>query len=255
MRLGNGAQDSVNAVSGSLEQPFYKDAAGSWRKLTFASHGLDLTVKLGGVAQSLGTPAISTGVAGVTSVVQSMGGGTLTREYTLESRTLGTKHTVCAGSQPMTQFEVWVGTRDDYVGSTDVPHETLGSFSGSGFVAATSKAGNTVVKITSNTEGIFFYTTHASAHALLASCCSFSNVVNMAPSATALQHTGDTAYGLYFELGDVAAGECKSFVTFYAAGNLASLQTIVQVSAARVAAASTPAPTAAPTTSPTHIPG
>ena len=149
IRLGSGSVNSVNAITGNVEQPFYyqRERWDRWRKLTYSAYGLDSLIKINGVTKTISGSVSGSGPiyssATKATVTQSLGNGhTLTRQYSISGSVFTTNYTVCApGWAAMQQLQVWVGTRDDYIGSTDQPTKELGSFSSSGsFVKATSQS-------------------------------------------------------------------------------------------------------------------
>ena len=80
---------------------------------------------------------------------------------------------------------IWWGTRDDWVGETDQPAKAVGDLTSDGtFVVATDFTGN-AVQITSGSEGVLLFSPDAGARALVARCCTFSNIVALDPFGVA----------------------------------------------------------------------
>merc|ERR1719409_1148400 len=289
LRFGTSTSlDSLDTSTGNLKQPFYYNGA-TWRKLTYSSNALDFVMKTGGTPHGPGTGTSGTGgtevsfgsatvdVTGmdpsgdghgllIVSQTATVGSATvtLTREYTIanaDSRTATMNVRVRAEGASVPSVLMWMGTRDDYIGSTDSPGKDIGDFDSDGnFVVG---EGGKTVKVTSGSEAVFFTTPSENAYAVQARCCSFNNVVNMNPfnvvPGTSASNTelrlsipgADGSYGVYFNLGDVADGGEVVATAAYAAGSIEDLAAVTE----EVAAAANPPPTtAAPTPSPTPNP-
>merc|ERR1719409_609783 len=277
LRFGTSTSlDSLDTSTGNLKQPFYYNGA-TWRKLTYSSNALDFVMKTGGTPHGPGTGTSGTGgtevsfgsatvdVTGmdpsgdghgllIVSQTATVGSATvtLTREYTIanaDSRTATMNVRVRAEGASVPSVLMWMGTRDDYIGSTDSPGKDIGDFDSDGnFVVG---EGGKTVKVTSGSEAVFFTTPSENAYAVQARCCSFNNVVNMNPfnvvPGTSASNTelrlsipgADGSYGVYFNLGDVADGGEVVATAAYAAGSIEDLAAVTE----EVAAAANPCPT------------
>ena len=272
LRFGTGAEDSLNAT-GTLQQPFYKSGS-TFYKLTFSSYPLDIAIGVGGVsnggynlngtiATTNGTNAytvsshtadysgfISTpGVAAnsgygviISKDVLSIGGQSVevTTRYSLgvNDAYIKIQNTLrnLSGSS-LTNVRTWVGTRDDWVGSSDGPTKTRGNITNGSFSAITNAATQSrAIQINSGSEGVLFYSSSAKAQTSVNNCCSFQNVINQSPTTASINLTNDGSYALFMGMNDVAAGATSETLTwFYAAGAIADLATIVSnVSAANL---------------------
>jgi hypothetical protein len=268
IRFGNGSEDSVNA-RGTLQQPWYYSAAGArWYKLTYSSYPLDQAIGTGTggdnwsgssvvenpalvgqvVDYSGYTTSATDGVAEGTGTVVSTGTSTVNgqdvtvrNEYTLLPGALYVKvvtRLTNTSAEPATNVNLWVGTRDDWVGGSDGPTKTKGLLVDGAFVAISDQATPAnALRITSGAEGVLFYTTTPGANTSINWCCSFSNAYNTDPVTSEITATGDGSYAINLPAGTIAAGASTELTWFYAAGSLADLDDAVS----QVAAASAPA--------------
>ena len=91
---------------------------------------------------------------------------TVVRTYTLEETQpiLYIDVAVTASGGDVPNVRVWVGTQDDYIGTTDNPHKLVGDFSNNSFVALSSTGTTSnngtdtgrVLEIESGAEGLLF---------------------------------------------------------------------------------------------------
>jgi hypothetical protein len=152
----------------------------------------------------------------------------------------------------LTNVIIWTGTRDDYVGTTDVNTKTRGNLDTGSFVAiSANNQSSRAIMITNTNEGVLFYSETAGVMTAYALCCSFSNVYNTNPVTLAPMTPSPTdgSYAAILPLGNVAVGASGSITWYYAAGAVSSLSAVAQtVAAAQVADAS---PSLSPTVTPT----
>jgi large repetitive protein len=274
LRFGNGIENSVN-TSGNLQQPFYWDAGTSqFYKLTYSSYPLDIAVAWGGdganewningtivetdngsydyngqVIDASGY--ISTGADSGYGTIISTGTVTINgadlqirNTYTLTQTdafiSINTEVTnLTAG--PLGNVRVWVGTRDDYVGTDDGPEKQRGNLVDGAFEQiANATDRSTALLITADsgaaTPGVLFYTTAPNANASVNRCCAFSNAYQQDPATSAIVVSpgADGSYAMYVRMPDLAAGASSDFTWYYAAGDISLINDII----ADVAAAS-----------------
>lgn len=143
---------------------------------------------------------------------------------------------------------IWVGTRDDYIGSTDRPVKARGNLTSTGFtrLASGSDASN-AIQVTSGSEGVLFYSTTEGVDTVFADCCGFYDELLPIPPASSgnneasacvesgvldpiscFDKTFDGSYGIVLPAGDMAAGETRTIVWYYAAGPVAALTQVAQ---------------------------
>jgi hypothetical protein len=270
LRFGGGAEASVNSF-GNLEQPFYLGAGSTWYQLTYSSYPLDLAigtgtgsgnwtgstvvdnpVLAGQVIDTSGftsTGPVGAGVEGYGTVVSTgtatVNGADLEVSNTYELGQaasfvrISTRVTNTSGSA-VDNVNLWVGTRDDYVGSSDGPTKTRGDISTGSFVPIADPADPApALQITSGAEGVLFYSTTPGTSTSIDSCCSFSNAYGVDPSASPISLTGDGSYALHLPVGDLADGAVAEIEWFYAAGALADLDDVID-QVAEAAAPSVP---------------
>ena len=274
LRFGNGTDNSVN-VYGNLQQPFYLSPADSnYYKLTYSTYPLDMAVGSGTggsnwsgatvqdsyaaalVNQTIdysgytvtGTAgSVTTGYGTVVSVGEmTLNGQTVqvTNEYILDTGVnfvkINTSIKNISGSS-LSNLNVWVGTRDDYVGSTDEPQKTKGNLDGTGgaFQAVTNATDPaSALMIQTANEGALFYSTSAGVNMAINECCVFSAAYEQNPTTSVIQSPyQDGSYAAVLPFGNIADTTEVSITWFYAAGLLSQLDAIAK----SVAAAGTPA--------------
>jgi hypothetical protein len=257
LRFGNGTEASVNN-KGTLQQPFYYDAgASTFYKLTFSNYPLDIAVGAGGAGATqwnidgdIVENAVLTGQTvdstGFTPTSGNVGYGTLISTGTsivgtanLEVRNTYeltatdafvkiTTRVTNTGGAPVNNLRVWVGTRDDFVGSTDTPTKTRGTLSSSGFSPITDPATRApALQITSGAQGVLFYSTSSRAYTAINGCCQFRNVYHQDPATSQNVITNDGSYALFVRMNDLAPGASDEFTWYYAAGAIADLNAII----------------------------
>lgn len=258
LRSGNGAENSIN-IRGNLQQPFYR-ANNSWYKLTYSNYALDAAFATGGSgAEEWNTE----GVILLNSVMENHVIDASEFTYNSESTEAGTGTLVSTGdlsfgSGPTLQVEqtytllpdepfiktrvkltntgsttaqnvrMWIGTRDDWVGSTDRPLKQKGNLINNSFQPSSSPSQRaSAVRITSLDEGVLFYADTEKANAVLNHCCSFYNIMYQNPNTSALSHSSDGSYGFYVRFDNLAPGESEAFTWYYAAGTIDELDDII----------------------------
>lgn len=184
---------SINGF-GNLLQPFYwSPDAGTWNKLTFSSYPLDIAVGAGTggsnwsgsnivenpalADQVLDTSGfVTTSTDGDTNTAIGHGAMSSTGTLTVDGASLEVRSTyelgetasfvkvttsvrnVGAGSAD--NVNLWVGTRDDYVGNSDRPTKTKGNLVDGAFGATDDAATpGAALRITSAADGVLFYST------------------------------------------------------------------------------------------------
>jgi Fibronectin type III domain len=267
VRLGGDTLASVGG-NGLLRQPFYWNGS-KWRKLTYNNYPLDMAIGYGtstsghwngnavtdlvdvtgAVVDYSGlNPSGSSTTSGfgqvITQLTTTLSSGVVVQvenKYDLgESNTyirIETKVTNNSNTV-MSSSGIWVGTRDDYVGGDDSITKSRGVVDSSGFTKLTqSTQASNAIQITSQDEGVLFYTTTPSSSTIIQSCCQFSNVYNQNPASSSIEiPDADGSYGVYFPLGNLAPSASTTVVWFYAAGSIADLSNVIsQVAAAGAA--------------------
>ena len=282
--------DSV-ATNGMLEQPFYKSSDGNWYKLTYNTYGLNMTLGSGtGGANWSGATVPTTGdfsTQGITSLnnlavdasgvtlrspaqAVDYGYGTLvvTGDVTLNGASVGVSNTYVLGqnasfvkitsaitnndASAIDNVHIWVGTQDDFVGTSDGPTKTRGNLVGGSFEALTdATASSNAIQITSAAEGVLFYSTSPGVDTSISNCCLFGNAVDQDPDSAAITETGDGSYAAILPVGNLAAGATTSITWYYAAGAIADLGVVAQ----EVAAAAGSSGSSGSSEGPVGIPG
>ena len=275
LQFGTGTQTSVNQ-QGLFVQPFYfSHIANTWYKLTYSNYPLDTAFGTGtGGPNWSGTTVVdlySLPISGTYTdysefIVRSadsaktVGHGiiTATRNITVNGQLITFQNRFSLGENdnfvqittrvtnihtaPIQNMLIWVGTRDDYVGTTDVNVKTRGNLVNNQFEAVTTNSQSShAIMITNPTEGVLFYSETEGVMTSYALCCAFANAYNTNPLTLApATPTGtDGSYAAVLPIGSLSVGMSASIIWYYAAGAISSLNTVVQnVYVAQVAAAS-----------------
>lgn len=139
-----------------------------------------------------------------------------------------TKVTNISGSS-LPAASIWVGTRDDFVGGSDVPNKKRGNITANGFAANTqSSAASNAIQISTAQEGVLFYSVTENANTVVNNCCSFGNSTGQNTATSTVDVTSDGSYAMYLPVGDLANGASKTLVWFYAAGSITDLNSVIQ---------------------------
>ena len=291
LRFGTGTENSVN-VWGLFVQPWYfSPVANTWYKLTYSNYPLDTAVGTGtGSLHWSGTTIVnlygltptdsatdySNFIVDSSDTAKTVGHGKIVarRSFILSGQSIIFQNTFTLGwnesfvkivskvinnsTTPLVNMIIWVGTRDDYVGVTDVNTKTRGNLDTGSFVAITANnQSSRAIMITNTNEGVLFYSETSGVMTTYALCCSFSNAYNVNP-VTLAPYTvtpTDGSYAAVLPIGNVSSGLSGSITWYYAAGVITSLSAVAQtVAAAQVADAPTPSSTSLPAPSALAMP-
>ena len=134
-------------------------------------------------------------------------------------------------STPLTNVRMWLGTGDDFIGSSDANYKTKGSIVSGAFVPLTDgKNASNAIMVTetdSTTSGsaILFYSTTAGVDTVHSHCCAFLNAINQDPRATAVASgRTDGSYAMFLRAADLAPGQSGGMSVYYAAAPVAQLK-------------------------------
>ncbi|CAB4570330.1 unannotated protein [freshwater metagenome] len=271
LRFGNSGEASITD-RGLLKQPFYYSSAGNtFYPLTFSNYPLDFAFGYGtgggnwtgNTVYDVGNTApssLTVDYSGLTATGGGINGGygtvIATANFTLGGNTVRFRHTYTLGQNDdfirietqvtntsgntLSSTNMWVGTRDDWVGGTDSPTKARGNVTGSGFQAISNSASaSNAIQITSGSEGVLFYTVTPNAASVIHPSLGFQNVYNQNPTTASTGFTGDDSYGMYFPVGSLAPNASSTVVWFYAAGSIQDLTNVAQQVAAAGAAEQT----------------
>ena len=259
-RVGTGGENSIN-TSGNMQQPFYYN--GGWKQLTFSTLPLDIRWGVGGDGtnnwnisgtRSADNPTLN----GVTydytgftpsTVARGEAGGTGTIKVSgtisLESKTFLIENWYTLGmsdgfikvktkitnqsASTATNVRLWVGTRDDYVGGTDAPTKDRGNLVDGTFTTITNAANQAkAVKISTSAEAIMMFSNSPRAQTSIRSYNSnIFSVVDVNPSTSAINMTGDGQYVIYSRFNDLQQNQSDELDWYYAAGTLAEINAII----------------------------
>ena len=278
LRFGSGTESSIKNW-GLFQQPWYYSNA--WYKLTFSNYPLDTAIGTGnGSTHWSGTTIVnlydltptysvndySGFIVDSTDTTKTVGHGSIiaSRIFSISGQNILFQNTFSLGkndsfvkivnvmknnsTNPVRNAYIWVGTRDDYVGITDVNTKTRGNLIGGNFTAITSNAQSSyAIMITNTNEGVLFYSETPGVMTAYAFCCAFSNVYNVNPLTLAPMTPSPTdgSYAAVLPLGTISVNASASITWYYAAGVISSLGSVAQtVAAAQVADVLTAAPSA-----------
>jgi hypothetical protein len=280
LRFGPGTQSSVNA-HGLFIQPFYySHIASQWYQLTYANYPLDTAIGSGTSGPNWSGATVvdlysltpSSAITDYSGFIQTsndatttIGHGTIvaTRSFILLGQNITFQNTFSLGpndsfvkiitrvtnndTSPIQNIRIWVGTRDDYVGTTDVNTKTRGNLDTGSFVAVTmANQSSRAIMITNPTEGILFYSETPDVMTSYNLCCAFANAYNTYPLTLApfTPSPTDGSYAAVLPIGNLSVGESTAITWYYAAGVISSLSTVAQNVAAAQVADSAPVATA-----------
>jgi hypothetical protein len=147
----------------------------------------------------------------------------LVREYTLASPE--SRYLVCTfkvtTSVKIENVRIWMGTKDDWIGSTDGPSKAIGDFDEDGNFQVLDTDSNCgdgrgrTLKVFSGAEGLYFTTpkwndaAKVGGKAVHSSCCSFYNTYRLSPTCAPATRKGDGSYGIFLPIGDVDVNQTK----------------------------------------------
>lgn len=145
--------------------------------------------------------------------------------------------TANTGSSGIDNVRLWVGTRDDYVAITDSNVKTKGNITESGFApisSATDQSRSIMIsEFDPSTAGapgsaVLFHSTNVDAQTVTDRCCSFGNIINKSPQASAVvTPKQDGSYGIFMNYGAMDAGSTRQVTWYYGASPLALIDTVV----------------------------
>jgi hypothetical protein len=272
LRFGTGGENSVNSQGLFVQPWYYSQISNTWYKLTFNNYPLDTAIGVG-YGSSHWSRATITDLYTLTSsnsvtdysrftvttsdTSKSVGYGVIVanRTFTISGNPVILQNTfslgfndsfvkiitrlINIGDLPINNAIMWTGTRDDYVGMTDVNIKIRGNLDTGSFVAVTANnQSSRAIMIKNTEEGVLFYSETEGVMTSYALCCSFSNAYNTYPLSLAPQTPvgTDGSYAAVLPIGNVSFGSSGSITWFYAAGAVSSLNAVAQsVAAAQVA--------------------
>ena len=279
----------VNSITsgGNLLQPFYRSGS-NWFKLTYSTYPLNIAIGTGSGGNWTGShvvedpqlkdptnPSVNFPIVSSPNFTETSTFGGIKAGYgevivrglaNINGSEMIIQNTYSLGANDSfvkitTQVEnptdssisnvnLWVGTQDDYVGSTDGPTKTRGNLVNGVFTpvealpgGSTTTQAASALLIDSGAEGVLFYSTTPNTNTSIERCCDFSNSYNQAPSASPVFLEGmptsyhDGSYALHLPIGTLQPGATAQIIWFYAAGAKADLAAVAQ----QVASAAEPA--------------
>ena len=270
LRFGTGSENSLN-TQGNLQQPFvYNLDLNQWRKLTFGTHPLNLSIAVGGNGENewnlngtrFDNPTPSNKVDDYSDftfttapngygIIVTRGDITISHSGTTYNLELENKYELRddksylkvtstirnTGATTLTNLRYWVGTPDDWIGTSDAPRKERGNIVDGAFVQISAVSERALAqRVTSGQEGVMFYSNSEKANNTIATSYGWTNIINQNPFTAPIDIGGDRAYAFYVRMYDVAPGQSDSFTWYYAAGRLSDLDAIIADVAADIAA-------------------
>ncbi|CAK9083553.1 Gliding motility-associated C-terminal domain-containing protein, partial [Durusdinium trenchii] len=218
--------------NGGLAQPFYQSELTGWTKLTYDEMPLKSTVKIDGVIADMGRSASvrfrDASFCRVREELTSMGIPQAVLERTYRFRRDGLvleANFTFTALNPLSKVEVWFGTSDDWIGSTDQPAKEQGHFLGTSFQPRTN---GQILRVHSGAETLFVFTTHPSSQALIRSQYGRWALIREQTHSELASSRDDGAYGIYVPLGEMAAEQSKSACFYYAAAGNSHLEELLR---------------------------
>ncbi|CAE7335740.1 unnamed protein product, partial [Symbiodinium pilosum] len=94
----------------------------------------------------------------------------------------------------VSSIEVWLGTSNDWLGSTDRPTKEQGAFQGDEFTPVPQAP---ILRVRSREEYLFFFSNHPDSHAIIVERSGhWEDIYALTSSATEASFS-DGAYGIY----------------------------------------------------------
>jgi len=264
LRFGSGYENSINNAGLFVQPWYYSYISNSWYKLTFSAYPLDTAIGTGYGSShwsrstvvdlySLTPSNIENDYSNYivssqdSSVTVGYGKIIVRRSYVLNNNNIILENTFSLGrndsfvktitriinnsTNTINNVLIWIGTRDDFVGVTDVNTKTRGNLINGSFVAITANDQDSyAIMITNTNEGVLFYSETSGVMTSYAFCCSFSNVYNTNPR-TILPSTPsptDGSYAAVLPLGNISSSSSGNIIWYYAAGAVSTLSSVSQ---------------------------
>jgi len=264
LRFGTGSENSVNSQGLFVQPWYYSQTSNTWYKLTYNNYPLDTAIGMG-YGSSHWSGATITDLYSLTSsnsvtdysgfivnssdTTKSVGYGVIVanRTFTISGNPVILQNTFSLGATdsfvkiitrlinigdlPIKNAIMWTGTRDDYVGMTDVNIKIRGNLNTGSFVPVTyNNQSSRAIMIKNTNEGVLFYSETPGVMTSYALCCVFSNAYNTYPLSLAPQTPSPTdgSYAAVLPIGNVSSGNSGSITWYYAAGTVSSLATVAQ---------------------------
>jgi len=264
LRFGTGSENSVNSQGLFVQPWYYSQTSNAWYKLTYNSYPLDTAIGMGygsshwsgatitdlySLTSSNSTTDYSNFIVSSNNTNTSVGYGVIVanRTFTISGNPVILQNTFSLGATdsfvkiitrlinigdlPIKNAIMWTGTRDDYVGMTDVNTKIRGNLDTGSFVPVVyNNQSSRAIMIKNTNEGVLFYSETEGVMTSYALCCAFSNAYNTYPLSLAPQTPvgTDGSYAAVLPIGNVSSGNSGSITWYYAAGTVSSLATVAQ---------------------------
>ncbi|WP_413997981.1 fibronectin type III domain-containing protein [Flavobacterium sp. W1B] len=255
MRIGDGSVTSINS-NAIMKQPFYYNTAtNNWVQLTYGNRSFKNAIGINGAGANewntngnivadpvLNNISFDYSNYIVTATNKGYGEIIATGYTTIDGKLLQIKYTyklerssnylvvTCSvknmSSSTITNVRSWFGAQDDWIGDDDTTTKTKGNVVNNEFLPINNISDrSSFLKIESNQEGAFFYTTNAKSNTLMGSYSTAFETID--PYTSPKLNTNDGCYAIYTRLGDLAPNESEEYDVYYAAGLLTEIEEII----------------------------
>ncbi|CAL1149634.1 unnamed protein product, partial [Cladocopium goreaui] len=223
-------------ADGGLGQPFYRSQqTNGWTKLTYGSKHMDCAIKVDGhlaklsgeldVVKTTASAFAARSQVTLNAVPQAQ----VLRSYSFlgDGMVFNITFTFTALTD-VTDLQVYLGTSDDWIGTSDQPRKEQGHFVQGQFQP---EAHGKVLRVQSSDEAVFAFSPNPDSHAIILQHYGNFADVYAATMSDMSRSSSDGAYGIYVPCGHLARGETKSATIFYAAAGASELDHLLEVSA------------------------
>eukprot|EP00434_Breviolum_minutum_P021791 symbB.v1.2.019236.t1/scaffold1567.1/size111240/5 len=129
----------------------------------------------------------------------------------------------------ISDLEVWLGTSDDWIGTSDRPTKEQGSLALGQFVP---EQHGQILQVKSGEESVIVFSPNSESHAIILEHYGNWPAVSASTKSDVARSTSDGAYAIYVPLGSMEPGETKSATIFYAAAGANHLEELLRVTEA-----------------------
>ena len=230
---GGDGSNSWNGTGEVLASNLNGGGAGMGSAGSYLNALSNRSLNIAGYQEGVGT-VVTTGTLTFQTLQQS---ASVTHSYTLKTGDAYINmdsRVTNQSSAPLTNVRMWLGTGDDFIGTSDHNFKTKGIISGGAFVPLTdaNAPSNAIMvsEVGSGTNGsaALFYSTTAGVNTVHSNCCEFSNVVFKDPKSSSIASAqNDGSYAIFMRVPDLAPGQSGGLSVYYAAAPISQLSSAI----------------------------
>ncbi|WP_426057742.1 MBG domain-containing protein [Janthinobacterium sp. PSPC2-1] len=230
---GGDGSNSWNGTGEVLASNLNGGGAGMGSAGSYLNALSNRSLNIAGYQEGVGT-VVTTGTLTFQTLQQSAG---VTHSYTLKTGDAYINmdsRVTNQSSAPLTNVRMWLGTGDDFIGTSDRNFKTKGIISGGAFVPLTdaNAPSNAIMvsEVGSGTNGsaALFYSTTAGVNTVHSDCCEFSKVVFKDPKSSSIASAqNDGSYAIFMRVPDLAPGQSGGLSVYYAAAPILQLSSAI----------------------------